>query len=146
MKNKISKVNNISYNLLLNRISKRYVKGKSIAFQAVNECIIDTNWDIGKYIVEFEQKGSSRAKYGINLLDNLSKDLTLRHGRGFSRSNLNYMRLFYLLFPNCETLSHNLSWSHYCELVKIDSDLSFSPPGAWSFKVLYHDFKVMGQV
>jgi predicted nuclease of restriction endonuclease-like (RecB) superfamily len=41
----------------------------------------------------------------------------------FSRSNLNYMRLFYLLFPNCETLSHNLSWSHYCELVKIDNEL-----------------------
>ncbi|MDR2257537.1 MAG: DUF1016 N-terminal domain-containing protein [Treponema sp.] len=63
------------------------------------------------------------AKYGINLLDNLSKDLTLRHGRGFSRSTLNYMRLFYLLFPNYETLSHNLSWSHYCELVKTDNEL-----------------------
>jgi predicted nuclease of restriction endonuclease-like (RecB) superfamily len=112
-----------TYDQLLNRISQRYAKGKSIAFQAVNECIIDTNWDIGKFIVEFEQEGNSRAKYGVNLLDNLSKDLTLRHGRGFSRSNLNYMRLFYLLFPNCETLSHNLSWSHYCELVKIDNEL-----------------------
>jgi predicted nuclease of restriction endonuclease-like (RecB) superfamily len=111
------------YTHLLNLISQRYTKGQSIAFQAVNESIIDTNWDIGRFIVEFEQKGNSRAKYGINLLDNLSKDLTLRHGRGFSRSNLNYMRLFYLLFPNCETLSHNLSWSHYCELVKIDNEL-----------------------
>jgi hypothetical protein len=82
----VGKPSQAPYNQLLNRISQRYTKGKSIAFQAVNECIIDTNWDIGKYIVEFEQKGSSRAKYGINLLDNLSKDLTLRHGRGFSRS------------------------------------------------------------
>jgi hypothetical protein len=87
-----------SYTQLLNRISQRYTKGKSIAFQAVNECIIDTNWDIGKYIVEFEQKGSSRAKYGVNLLDNLSKDLTLRYGRGFSRSSLNYIRLFTCFF------------------------------------------------
>ncbi|MDR2408367.1 MAG: DUF1016 N-terminal domain-containing protein, partial [Bacteroidales bacterium] len=73
MNNKIGRVNNIPYIQLLNRISQRYTKGKSIAFQSVNECIIDTNWDIGKYIVEFEQKGSSRAEYGINLLDNLSK-------------------------------------------------------------------------
>jgi predicted nuclease of restriction endonuclease-like (RecB) superfamily len=122
----IEKSSRSPYNQLLNRISQRYTKGKSIAFQAVNECIIDTNWDIGKYIVEFEQNGNSRAKYGINLLDNLSKDLTLRHGRGFSRSSLNYMRLFYLLFSNCEALSHNLSWSHYCELIKIDNELERS--------------------
>jgi predicted nuclease of restriction endonuclease-like (RecB) superfamily len=119
----VGKSSQSPYNQLIDRISQRYAKGKSLAFQAVNESIIDTNWDIGKYIVEFEQKGNSRAKYGINLLDNLSKDLTLLHGRGFSRSTLNYMRLFYLLFPNCETLSHNLSWSHYCELVKIDNEL-----------------------
>ncbi|MDR2406659.1 MAG: DUF1016 N-terminal domain-containing protein [Bacteroidales bacterium] len=103
------------YSQLLNHTSRWYTRGKSIAFQAVNECIIDTNWDIEKYIVEFEQKGNSRAKYGINLLDNLSKNLTLRHGRWFGRSSLNYMRLFCLLFPNCETLSHSLSWSHFTE-------------------------------
>jgi predicted nuclease of restriction endonuclease-like (RecB) superfamily len=122
----VEKSSKSPYTQLLNRISQRYNKGKSSSFQAVNECILDTNWDIGKYIVEFEQKGNSRAKYGINLLDNLSKDLTLRHGRGFSRSSLNYMRLFYLLFPICETLSHKLSWSHYCELTKIDDALERS--------------------
>jgi hypothetical protein len=111
------------YIYLLNRIAQWYIKRKPIAFQAVNKSLVDTNWDIGKYIVEFEQEGNSRTKYGINLLDNLSKDLMLRHGRGFSRSNLNYMRLFYQLFPNCKTLSHSLSWSHYCELVKIDNEL-----------------------
>jgi predicted nuclease of restriction endonuclease-like (RecB) superfamily len=126
MKNHINKLLRHDYGQLLNRISQRYIKGQSTAIQAVNESIIDTNWDIGKYIVEFEQEGSPRAKYGKNLLDNLSKDLSLLHGRGFSRSNLNYMRLFYLLFPICETLSHKLSWSHYCELVKIDDELERS--------------------
>jgi predicted nuclease of restriction endonuclease-like (RecB) superfamily len=126
MKNSIEKTPHSPYETLLNRISHRYIKGQSTAIQAVNESIIDTNWDIGKYIVEFEQQGSPRAKYGKNLLDTLSKDLTLRHGRGFSRSNLNYMRLFYQLFPICETLSHKLSWSHYCELVKIDDELERS--------------------
>jgi hypothetical protein len=126
MKNSIGNIPQKSYVTLLDRISHRYIKGQSTAIQAVNESLTDTNWDIGKYIVEFEQEGSSRAKYGENLLDNLSKDLTLRHGRGFSRSSLNYMRLFYLLFPICETLSHKLSWSHYCELVKIDDELERS--------------------
>jgi predicted nuclease of restriction endonuclease-like (RecB) superfamily len=120
MKKTVTEFNNENYQKLINRISQRYIKGQAQAIRSVNESIIDTNWDIGKYITEYEQKGKQRAKYGTALLENLSKDLTLRHGRGFSRSNLNYMRLFYLRFPICEKLSHKLSWSHYCEFVKID--------------------------
>ncbi len=71
---------------------------------------------IGKYIIEYEQEGSARAKYGSKLLENLSRDLTLRHGRGFSRSNLNYMRLFYLRFPICEKLSHKLEKLVLCRI------------------------------
>jgi len=115
-----------NYQILLNKISQRYIEGQTHAVLSVNESIINTNWNIGKYIVEYEQGGKQKAQYGIKLLENLSKDLTLRHGRGFSRSNLNYMRLFYLLFPICETLSHKLSWSHYCELVKINDELERS--------------------
>ena len=114
------------YEQLLNRISQRYISGQAQAIRSVNETLIDTNWDIGKYIVEYEQEGKQRAKYGTGILENLSKDLTVRHGRGFSRSNLNYMRLFYLKFPICEKLSHKLSWSHYCELIKIDDELERS--------------------
>jgi hypothetical protein len=126
MNHRVDKSLHHGYDQFLDNISQRYIKGQSAAIRAVNENIIDTNWDIGRYIVEFEQNGNPRAKYGVNLLDNLSKDLALRHGGGFSRSNLNYMRLFYLLFPICETLSHKLSWSHYCELVKIDNELERS--------------------
>jgi len=111
---------------LLERISQKYVEGQAQALRSVNEVIVQTNWQIGKHIVEYEQQGNTRAKYGTNLLEALSRDLTLLHGRGFSRSNLTYMRLFYLRFPICETLSHKLSWSHYFELVKIDDELERS--------------------
>ena len=114
------------YQELLEQISNRYVQGQGQAIRSVNQVLIETNWNIGRYVVEYEQKGSPKAKYGSRLLENLSRDLTLLHGKGFSRSNLNYMRLLYLRYPICETLSHKLSWSHYCELVKIDEELERS--------------------
>ena len=95
---------------LLERISRRYVEGQAQAVRSVNEAIVETNWQIGKYIVEYEQEGNPKAKYGSKLLETLSRDLILLHGRGFSRSNLSYMRLFYLRFPICEKLSHKLTW------------------------------------
>jgi len=111
------------YQDLLERISHRYVEGQAQAVRSVNENMVDTNWHIGKYIVEYEQGGKKKAEYGSKLLVNLSKDLTLRHGRGFSRPNLNNMRMFYLRFPICQTLSNKLTWSHYCELIRISDDL-----------------------
>ena len=75
------------------------------------------------FIVEFEQGGNTKAKYGDKLLINLSKDLTRLKGKGFSRSNLTYMRKLYLVFPKCETLSHQLTWSHYFELLKCEDKL-----------------------
>ena len=75
------------------------------------------------FIVEFEQGGNAKAKYGDKLLINLSKDLTRLKGKGFSRSNYTYMRKLYLVFPKCETLSHQLTWSHYFELLKCEDKL-----------------------
>jgi predicted nuclease of restriction endonuclease-like (RecB) superfamily len=114
------------YQELIERISQRYVAGQAQAVRSVNEVIIETNWEIGKYIVEYEQEGSPKAKYGVKLLETLSRDLTLLHGRGFSRPNLNNMRMFYLYFPICQTLSNKLSWSHYCEIIKISDELERS--------------------
>jgi predicted nuclease of restriction endonuclease-like (RecB) superfamily len=114
------------YQELLERISLRYVEGQAQAVRSVNEVMVETNWQIGKYIVEYEQEGNPKAKYGSKLLETLSRDLTLLHGRGFSRPNLNNMRLFYLFFPICQTLSNKLSWSHYCELIKISDELERS--------------------
>ena len=56
-------------------------------------------WLIGRRIVEFEQSGEERAEYGAALIERLAEDLTGRFGRGFSRQNVQNMRLFYLSYP-----------------------------------------------
>lgn len=96
---------------LLQQISDTYTQGRIQAVQAANTHITQTYWQVGRQIVEFEQAGKIRAEYGRALLVKLSADLGLRHGRGFSRSNLTYMRLLYQRYPICEKPSHILSWS-----------------------------------
>lgn len=69
----------------------------------VNNVLVKTYWEIGKHIVEYEQHGNERAEYGRGLLNRLSKDLTERYGKGFSRSNVVYMRKLYIMFQKSET-------------------------------------------
>ena len=95
-----------SYQSLLQQISDTYASGQRQAAQAVNTHLLETYWQIGQYIVEFEQDGNVKATYGKHLLENLSQDLKGRHGKGFSRSNLVYMRLLYLKYPISEKPSH----------------------------------------
>ena len=114
------------YQRLLGRISEVYSTGQVRATQAVNACITDTYWQIGHYIVEFEQGGKIRADYGKALLTSLCRDLTLRHGKGFSRSNVIRIRQFYLVYPKGAKASHLLSWSHYVELLKLEDELERS--------------------
>ena len=121
--NKLVTQPSAEYEQLVDRISLLWDAAKSKAVLSVNAELLDANWHTGQYIVEFEQKGKSRAQYGQQLLVNLAKDLTRKRGKGFSRSNLTYMRKLYLAFPKCETLSHKLTWSHYFELLKCDDPL-----------------------
>ena len=111
------------YRQLLEEISGAYTQGQVRAVQAVNAQLIETYWQVGRSIVEFEQAGNLRAEYGKALIINLAADLRLRHGKGFSRTNLIYMRLLYLCYPISQKPSHQLSWSHYVELLKLDDDL-----------------------
>ena len=76
--------------------------------------------------MEFEQGGKARAEYGKALISKLASDLSLRHGKGFSRSNLTRFRQFYLACPIGATLSHQLGWSMMVELLKIDDPLERS--------------------
>lgn len=134
------------YNDLISQIGLLLAKGREQAGRAVNTILVQTYWQIGQYIVEFEQNGNEKADYGSDILNKLSKDLTVNFGKGFGRSNLFYMRKFYLAFPksgtlshklnqtgeavvnfpNSGTLSHLLSWSHYYEILKADNDLEIS--------------------
>lgn len=111
------------YQQLVGHIAKNYQQGQQRVAQAINTQLIDTYWQIGQRIVEFEQNGQQRAEYGKALISQLAKDLTLLLGRGFSRSNLVYMRLLYLRYPISQKPSHLLSWSHYVELLKLDDEL-----------------------
>jgi predicted nuclease of restriction endonuclease-like (RecB) superfamily len=115
--------NDKQYDLLIKQISLTVADAKRHVATAINETLVETYWTIGKYIVEFEQDGSVRAKYGKQLLVNLSKDLTVSLGKGFSKSNLFNMRLFYTQFPIFQTVSGKLSWSHIIEIVNIDDKL-----------------------
>jgi predicted nuclease of restriction endonuclease-like (RecB) superfamily len=116
-------VSTAEYQSLKNEIGELLLQGRARAASAVNTILVQTYWQIGRHIVEFEQSGNKKAEYGTELLDRLSKDLTLEFGKGFSRSNLVYIRKFYLAFPKSETLSHQLSWSHYFEILKAENDL-----------------------
>lgn len=113
----------IAYLQLIDSITVLWDSAKIKAISAVNTELLEANWQTGKYIVEYEQQGKNRAEYGKQLLVSLAKDLTSKKGKGFSRSNLVYMRKFYLAFPICETVSHKLTWSHYFELLKCDNPL-----------------------
>lgn len=86
----------------------------------VNTVMLTTYWKVGQTIVEREQNGELKAQYGSKLLLELSKRLTKELGRGYSRSNLQNMRLLYYEYPEiCQTASGKLTWSHYIELLSV---------------------------
>lgn len=140
---------NKDYNSLKSQISELLVLGRTQASRAVNRILVQTYWQIGKHIVEYEQKGKDKAAYGSAILDRLSKDLTIDFGKGFSRSNLTYMRLFFIHFPKSETVSHQLSWSHYFEILKAGSELEINfytrecEKENWSVRELKRQMKSM---
>ncbi len=119
-------VEKLPYQQLITEIGSLLQGGRQQAAQAVNTILVQTYWHIGQHIVEVEQNGNERAEYGTQLFERLSKDLTLAYGKGFSRSNLFQIRLFYIKFPIVQTLSGQLTWSHYTEILKADNDLELS--------------------
>ena len=87
----------------------------------VNTVMVQSYWQIGRLIVEFEQNGNARAEYGKAQLQTLSVQLTEKFGKGFEATNLRRMRLFYLTFPKQATVSPKLSWSHYVALIRVEN-------------------------
>jgi len=115
-----------NYTSLKEQIKELLSQGRQKAIKSVNTILLHTYWSVGKYIVEYEQQGEKKAEYGKELLTRLAQDLTLEYGKGFSRSNLFQIRSFYLKFPKVQTLSEQLSWSHYVELMKVENELELS--------------------
>lgn len=109
-------------NNLFNQIESIISENKNKMAYQINTTLVNTYFNIGKIIVENEQNGTIRAEYGKDILKNLSKKLTTKFGTGFSRSNLQNMRIFYTKYKNCQPLASNLSWSHYCYLIYIEDN------------------------
>jgi predicted nuclease of restriction endonuclease-like (RecB) superfamily len=107
---------------LLTELAELIRQARQQAVRAVDVIQVQTCWEVGRHIVEFEQGGQARAAYGKKLLPTLANGLTAEFGRGFDASNLRYMRLFYQAFPIRDALRHELSWTHYRSLLKVDSD------------------------
>ncbi len=119
-------IENKNYSNLIESIGQLLSSARKQVSRVVNEILLRTYWEIGKIIVEYEQNGGEKAEYGSRLLTKLSKDLRLKYGKGFSKSNVYLMRLLYLNYPKFQTLSGKLSWSHYVELLGVSDELARS--------------------
>ena len=93
---------------------------RETVYAVANSAMVEAYWNVGREIVE-KQGGADRAKYGNGLIRSLSVKLTTEFGPSYTGTNLRYMRLVYLAFPNCHTLCDKLSWSHYRLLAAVDN-------------------------
>lgn len=116
-------------------------------FRMANSALLESYWEIGRIIHEDELNGEERATYGGRTLRELSQRLTLEFGKGFDESNLRNMRSFYKTFPIRDALSHELSWTHYRQLIRIESDkkrtyyLDESVKSGWNSRELSRQMK-----
>lgn len=115
------------FSTFLKDIKKIVATARYTAFSAVNTQMIKAYFEIGKKIIKEEQNGYNRAEYGVKLLESISKELTKEFGRGFSVTSLKNMRLFYKIYKEKISQSvtdelYKLTWTHYCELIKIDDE------------------------
>ena len=118
---------NQNISLVVHEIGDLLAAARSNVARQVNYELLSTYWNIGRIIAEYEQTVPERADYGKQTLKELSKALTNEFGKGFSVSNIQFMRRFYQTYQIQQTASVKLSWSHYCEL------LSISDPDKRSF-------------
>ena len=117
-----------TYDALVSAIESLVRDARTGLKAALNTIMLQTYWRTGEYIVEYEQNGCDKAVYGVGLMRRLAHDLTLKLGRGFAHSNLNYMRKFYLVSQKIQTsgffgkgqTSGFLTWSHYLEILRAD--------------------------
>ena len=119
--------NQTTMSSLVEEIKSVLNAARSNVARQVNNELLSTYWNIGRIIAEYEQTVPERADYGKQTLKELSKALTNEFGKGFSVSNIQFMRRFYQTYQIQQTASVKLSWSHYCEL------LSISDPDKRSF-------------
>lgn len=107
---------------LFAEIREVLVTARRTAYKAVNFAMVTAYWNVGRLIVEDEQKGHIRAEYGKAILADLSKRLTDEFGKGFDERELRRIRQFYLVFPKWDALRPELTWTHYRLLIRIQNE------------------------
>jgi len=105
---------------LYGRIQAILGESRAQTFRAINSAMVSAYWEIGRMIVEEEQRGNHRAEYGEQILETLALRLATDFGKGFDRTNLHRMKLFFIHFPIRDALRHELSWTHYRILLKVE--------------------------
>jgi predicted nuclease of restriction endonuclease-like (RecB) superfamily len=97
------------------------INARNKVYSTANFAMIEAYWNIGKKIIE-KQGGKDKAEYGLGLIKELSTQMTKDFGKGFTVTNLKYMRQFYLTFPNGHALRGELSWTHYRSLMRVENE------------------------
>ena len=116
----MSKKSKPSSENLFQKIRRILEEARNKVYQKTNTEMLRAYWNIGREIVEDEQNGLDRAKYGTALLDELANRLTTLYGKSVSSRNLRYMRQFYREFPKWNAVSSELSWTHYRMLLRVE--------------------------
>ena len=132
-------------NNYISEIKKILKNARQKAYTAVNSAMVEAYWEIGRRIVEEEQRGKERAEYGKEIVKNLSKELTEEFGKGFSRRTLWEMRKLYVYFSDYEkvrTLFAQLTWSHFQKVLRVSDEkarifyLTEAAENMWSVRTL----------
>ena len=132
-------------NNYISEIKKILKNARQKAYTAVNSAMVEAYWEIGRRIVEEEQRGKERAEYGKEIVKNLSKELTEEFGKGYSYRTLREIRQFYLMFSDFEkwrTVSAKLTWSHFQKVLRVSNEkarifyLTEAAENMWSVRTL----------
>lgn len=165
--NKVVVENNKEINKLIEESIKLIHYAQNLAVKQVNFIQLMTYYSLGKWIVEIQQNGNTRADYGKRVLKSLSEDLTREFGKGYSEDTLSNTRKFYIsygdrisetvfrkfaieksetVFRKLEDSPFKVSWSHYLQLMRIDNpdERSFyeieAAKSNWSVRTLQRQY------
>ena len=132
-------------NNYINEIKTILKNARQKAYTAVNSAMVEAYWEIGRRIVEEEQRGKERAEYGKEIIKNLSKELTEEFGKGFGERNIRNIRQFYVLFSDYEkwkSLISKLTWTHIQKVLRVSNEkarifyLTEAAENMWSVRTL----------
>ncbi|MDI6738590.1 MAG: DUF1016 N-terminal domain-containing protein, partial [Nanoarchaeota archaeon] len=124
MEKEVQKTRIFGVNTTYDSIKQVIERARNASYRAVNFIMVAAYWNIGRIIVEEEQKGKKRADYGTYLIKELSLKLTKEYGSGFDERNLRYIREFFISYPIRNALRSELSWTHYRLLLHVKAKLA----------------------